>query len=82
LFPGRQHLLSVHPHADLEPSQAAVAASLPRDIRPQIVSSCAEPPAGNDWLHEPKHDRHRLIMTLGAIGILKLLSRKGLDNTA
>jgi hypothetical protein len=36
--------------------KATVTASLPRDIRLQIVSSCAAPPDGRGWLHEPKHD--------------------------
>jgi hypothetical protein len=47
--------------------KTAVAASLPRDVRPQIASSCAQPPDGNGWLHEPKHDGWRLIAILGMI---------------
>jgi hypothetical protein len=46
---------------------AAVAASLPRDIRPQIVLPCAEPPAGNR-LHEPKQDSWRLIAIIASDG--------------
>jgi bifunctional non-homologous end joining protein LigD len=59
---------------------AAVAASLPRDIRPQILSSCAEPPTGNGWLHEPKHDGWRLITIIAGDGSIKLPSRQGLDH--
>jgi putative ABC transport system substrate-binding protein len=35
---------------------AAVLAEIPRDIRLQIVSGCAEPPSGDGWLHEIKHE--------------------------
>ena len=58
-----------------------VAASLPREIRLQIASCCAQPPAGNGWLHEPKHDGWRLIAIIAGDGTLKLLSRQGLDHT-
>jgi len=37
---------------------AAVPASVPADIRLQIVSACAAPPDGKGWLHEIKHDGH------------------------
>ena len=40
-------------------------AELPGEVRLQIVSSCAEPPAGDDWLHEIKHDGHRLLAVGG-----------------
>jgi hypothetical protein len=30
---------------------AATPADLPGEVRFQIVSSCAEPPAGDGWLH-------------------------------
>ena len=60
---------------------AAVPADLPRDVRLQIVSPGTEPPDGDGWLHEIKHDGHRLIAIVGADG-LKLLSRNGRDRTA
>ena len=60
----------------------AVATTLPRNIRPQVASSCAEPPAGENWLHEPKHDGHRLIVITTGDGTLKLVSRNGIDRTA
>jgi bifunctional non-homologous end joining protein LigD len=61
--------------------QAAMAANLPREIRPQIASSCAQPAAGDGWLHEPKHDGWRLIAIVDGSGAVKLLSRQGLDHT-
>ena len=36
-------------------------AELPQRIHPQIVAPSAEPPAGDGWLHEVKHDGHRLV---------------------
>jgi ATP-dependent DNA ligase len=38
----------------------AVAADAPREIRLQLASTRAEPPEGDGWLHEIKHDGHRL----------------------
>jgi bifunctional non-homologous end joining protein LigD len=40
---------------------AAIPADPPGEVRFQIVSACAEPPAGEGWLHEIKHDGHRLL---------------------
>jgi bifunctional non-homologous end joining protein LigD len=54
---------------------------IPRDIKPQIVSPAAEPPKGEDWLHEVKHDGHRLL-AIADDGMLKLSSRNGRDRTA
>jgi bifunctional non-homologous end joining protein LigD len=61
--------------------RAAVAAELPRQVRPQIVSPGAEPPVGDGWLHEIKHDGHRLL-GISTGDSLKLLSRNGRDRTA
>jgi bifunctional non-homologous end joining protein LigD len=47
---------------------AAIAARVPADIRLQIVSPSARPPDGNDWLHEIKHDGHRLIAIIPGRG--------------
>jgi hypothetical protein len=38
----------------------AVSASMPRDVRLQIVTACKRPPVGDGWLHEIKHDGQRL----------------------
>ncbi len=62
--------------------KTAITAALPRDIRTQILTSVAEPPSGDDWLHEIKHDGWRLIAIIDGRGGLRLLSRQGLDHTA
>jgi hypothetical protein len=53
---------------------AAIPADLPGEVRLQIVSSCAEPPVRGGWLHEVKHDGHRLV-AIAAGERLKLVSR-------
>ena len=45
-----------------------------------IVSPSAERPAGDGWLHEVKHDGHRLVAIIAG-GELKLISRNGYDRT-
>ena len=60
---------------------AATPADLPGEVRLQIVSPGAEPPAGDGWLHEIKHDGHRLVAIVAG-GSLQLLSRNGYDRTA
>ena len=59
---------------------AAIPADLPGEVRLQIVSSCAEPPVRGGWLHEVKHDGHRLV-AIAAGERLKLVSRNGYDRT-
>ena len=59
----------------------AVPASVPADIRLQIVSPCIRPPDGEGWLHEIKHDGHRLVAIVPSRGQLRLLSRNGHDRT-
>jgi hypothetical protein len=58
------------PH-QLLPS-AAVPAALPLSVRPKIISAASEPPHGDDWLHEVKHDGHRLIAIVARPGSTKL----------
>src|SRR4051794_29343268 len=60
---------------------AAVRATLPVSIRLQIVSPTKLPPQGDGWLHEIKHDGHRLIAVVPGGGQLKLISRNGFDRT-
>ena len=60
---------------------AATPADMPGEVRLQIVSHGAEPPVGDGWLHEVKHDGHRLVAVVGG-GSLRLLSRNGYDRTA
>jgi bifunctional non-homologous end joining protein LigD len=59
----------------------AVPANLPADIRLQIVTPCAQPPDGVGWLHEIKHDGHRLVAMIPDRGQLRLISRNGHDRT-
>jgi bifunctional non-homologous end joining protein LigD len=68
------------------PSFALPPAAVPGEItRPppfQIVSPSAQPPPeGEGWLHEVKHDGHRLLAIVSG-GDLKLISRNGHDRTA
>jgi ATP-dependent DNA ligase len=57
---------------------AAVPAAIPRPLRVQIVSPCAQPPDGDGWLHKIKHDGHRLLAIVSG-GDVKLISRNGHD---
>jgi bifunctional non-homologous end joining protein LigD len=59
----------------------ALKASLPTRVHLQIVGSAAEPPAGDGWLHEIKHDGHRLVAVVDGTGVLRLLSRNGYDRS-
>src|SRR5215468_9685003 len=61
---------------------AAVAARLPSRVDLALVTPCAEPPVGDGWLHELKHDGHRLVAIFDGRGALRLLSRNGFDRTA
>ena len=58
-----------------------VRTALPQEIRLQIVSPTQAPPDGGGWLHEIKHDGHRLIAIVPGRGQLKLISRNGYDRT-
>ena len=61
------------PHFPLTPTPnfalpgAAVRAEIPHPVRLQIVSPCAAPPAGDGWLHEVKHDGHRVLAPAGLV---------------
>jgi len=57
------------------------AVPLPSTFRLQIVSPCSNPPEGEGWLHEIKHDGHRLVAITDGCGALTLLSRRGHDRT-
>ena len=63
------------------PPEGVFPANLPAKIRLQIVSSCARPPDGDGWLHEIKHDGHRLVAIITGRRSVKLLSRNGHDRT-
>lgn len=57
-------------------------ARLPSRVELALVSPSAEPPAGDGWMHEVKHDGHRLVAILDGRGGLRLTSRNGFDRTA
>ena len=59
---------------------AAVPTEIPRRVPLDIVSPSAEPPDGDGWLHEVKHDGHRLLAIVAGDD-LKLISRNGHDRT-
>ncbi|WP_166144236.1 non-homologous end-joining DNA ligase [Methylosinus sp. RM1] len=57
------------------------APRLPKFRAPQLATPAAEPPAGEDWLHEIKFDGYRaLVATAG--GKCRVYTRSGLDWTA
>lgn len=56
-------------------------AEIPRPLSLQIVQPSTAPPDGEDWLHEIKHDGHRLLAIIAG-GEIKLLSRNGHDRAA
>jgi len=58
-----------------------IPAELPQSVQLQIVQPCLAPPDGEGWLHEIKHDGHRLLAIVSA-GEVKLISRNGHDRTA
>lgn len=61
--------------------RSATPAEIPSAVRLQVVSPAADVPDGDGWLHEIKHDGHRLVAIIGP-DTLKLLSRNGRDRTA
>ena len=65
---------------NLRVPSAAVPAELPARIRLAVVSPSDRSPGGG-WLHEIKHDGHRLAAILDGRGGLRLISRKGHDRT-
>lgn len=57
----------------------AKLAPLPNRVAFQPAMSSPQPPEGDAWLHEIKHDGHRLAAVLDRRGGLRLLSRNGYD---
>jgi len=82
--PATRRLLESSPHAARAPHPAAVA--------PALATLAAVPPAGDEWLHELKHDGVRVLGHVsGARGggsgeaaaeRVRLVSRSGRDQTA
>src|SRR5947199_10663434 len=73
--------MPLRPMSSIALPPAATPADLPRDVRLQIVSTCPEIPDDDGWLHEIKHDGHRLLAIVGP-DRLQLISRNGYDRTA
>ena len=55
--------------------------TLPEWVRPQLTELIDTAPEGPDWLHEIKFDGYRMHARLDH-GVIKLLTRTGLDWTA
>lgn len=60
--------------------QGAVRGPLPRTQPLALAMVVEEPPAGDDWLHEIKHDGYRIVARLEE-GEVQLVSRNGKDWT-
>jgi bifunctional non-homologous end joining protein LigD len=58
----------------------AIPADRPQCLRLQLGSPTSEPPDGDGWLHEVKHDGHRLVAIVAG-GTAGLLSRNARDRT-
>jgi hypothetical protein len=56
-------------------------APLPLSVAFQLATACPEPPAGEGWFYEVKHDGHRIAALADGRGGLRLLSRNGSDRT-
>jgi bifunctional non-homologous end joining protein LigD len=61
--------------------EGASPARQPTSVRLQIVDPSPAPPDGEAWLHEIKHDGHRLLAIVDGGGRLSLVSRNGYDRT-
>ncbi len=61
--------------------KAQSPACQPASVRLRIVTPSPAPPDGEGWLHEIKHDGHRLVAIIDDGGRLRLISRNGHDRT-
>src|SRR4030095_12592544 len=61
--------------------EGASPARQPASVRLQIVMPSSAPPDGEGWLHEIKHDGHRLVAMIADSARLRLISRNGYDRT-
>ena len=65
----------------LDPNRLTCARPAPLcALTPQLCTSAAVPPEGNDWLHEIKHDGYRLMARVHD-GRVTLSTRNGFDWT-
>ena len=78
IWAGRRYLLGM---PTLVLPDGASPARQPTSVRLQIVAPSPAPPDGEDWLHEIKHDGHRLLAIIDGGGRLSLVSRNGYDRT-
>jgi len=67
----------------VDPSELAGAtrAALPRTVEPQLAKAVDEPPTGDGWLHEIKHDGYRVQICIDGDEV-RLYTRSGHDWTA
>jgi bifunctional non-homologous end joining protein LigD len=81
--PGRGSRAAAAPEpADPKPDLTlAVKAKLPAKLAPQLATLAAQPPAGGDWLVEPKFDGYRILARIEN-GNARLITRGGHDWTA
>jgi bifunctional non-homologous end joining protein LigD len=61
--------------------EGALPTCQPASVRLRIVTPSPAPPDGENWLHEIKHDGHRLVAIIDDGGCLRLISRNGHDRT-
>ena len=54
---------------------------LPSRVAFQLATSSREPPVGDGWLYEVKHDGHRLAVIADGNGGVRLLSRNGYERS-
>jgi bifunctional non-homologous end joining protein LigD len=54
---------------------------LPSRVAFQLATSAREPPVGDGWLYEIKHDGHRLAVIADGSGGVRLVSRNGFDRS-
>jgi len=47
-------------------------------ILPQLCTPAAVPPSGSDWVHEVKHDGHRILTFLGSVHMRTRAGRRHL----
>lgn len=72
----RSETLSVRPKG----SHSRSARPLPAFVSPQLATLVADPPEGNDWLHEIKYDGYRAIAAVAG-GRCRVYTRSGQDWT-
>jgi ATP-dependent DNA ligase len=62
-------------------SSSPATAPLPSRVAFQLATSSREPPVGDGWLYEVKHDGHRLAVVADGSGGVRLLSRNGYERS-